>query len=863
MNRNVEDLFHELADLPAVERERRLRDVPLSTADRADLIDLLRFDSPESYGLTAPVAAAAQGALDLPTAVRCGAYRLLHVLGRGGMGTVWLGERADGEVEQRVAVKLICPSRAEPSFHDRFLRERQILASLSHPGIARLLDAGHTGDGQPYLVMEHIDGSPIDAYAAGLDLPRKVALFLRVCDAVSYAHRNLVLHRDLKPSNILVDQSGQPKLLDFGIARILEPGEHRTRTVDRMLTPEYASPEQIAGRAQGTPTDIYALGAILRNLVAGPAVPRDLAAILDKTLRPEPEDRYGSVDHLADDLRAFLDHRPVRARAGNTWYRARKTLRRYWAPATAGALVVASLAAGLYAANRERAVAQRRFDQLRQLATRVFDFDAAIRNLPGSAEARQRLVTASVEYLEGLAADARSDVDLAQELADAYWRIGRVQGVPTELNLGQFDQAKVSLRKADDLIRTVLRSRPNNASALLRAATIAQDRMILADSERREKDAIGYAEEAAQRLERIPSGHTFAPDDRRLLLATYGNLGLGYLNLRQLDRAELWTRRTVELARRDPHGEAGLAMPLSVLANVLRARGDLTKALESIEEARRLAAVGVYPDAFNADTHRYAVALRAGLILGEDEGVSLDRPAEAAAAFEEAFRLMDDTARRNPRDFASRGRAATAARELADVLRHRDPQRALSVYETGVARLAETGRNLKVRRDSSMLLAGSASALRSLGRPAEARRRLDQALTILRETGDYPSPRIPLESAAYTVLRALGDHQAATGELAAARATYESLLTEPASDLGDANRLSRVYDRLGRLLRRSGNRSGAESIDSRRLALWRAWESKLPANEFVAKQLAAAEGASTAAGGLSRQFLPQPRLGQP
>ena len=163
------------------------------------------------------------------------------------MGAVFLAKRADGEVEQRVAIKFVRSAAEETTFRDRFLRERQILASLSHPGIARLLDAGHTAGGQPYLVMEYIDGTPIDVYAETLDLRGKLRLFLLVCDAISYAHRNLVIHRDLKPSNILVEAGGQPKLLDFGIARILDEQTDRNLTKELLLTPDYASPEQVRG----------------------------------------------------------------------------------------------------------------------------------------------------------------------------------------------------------------------------------------------------------------------------------------------------------------------------------------------------------------------------------------------------------------------------------------------------------------------------------------------------------------------------------------------------------------------------------------------------------------------------------------
>src|SRR6185369_16266009 len=267
----------------------------------------------------------------------------------------------------RVAIKLLRPDVESQQLRERFLKERQILASLQHPGIARLLDAGETSDRTPYLVMDYVDGVQIDVRARQLDLRATLDLFLRVCDAVSHAHHRLIIHRDLKPSNILVDASGQPKLLDFGIAKLLDDSGNRTLTIERVLTPNYASPEQIGGNAESTATDIYSLGAVLHRILKGhtpnePAgsitnLPADLESILRKALRTEPDERYSSVEAFADDIRAFLDWRPVQARSGDTWYRTRKFLRRYWAPVSVTVLVIAGLIAGLYIVKRERDIA--------------------------------------------------------------------------------------------------------------------------------------------------------------------------------------------------------------------------------------------------------------------------------------------------------------------------------------------------------------------------------------------------------------------------------------------------------------------------------------------------------------------------
>jgi serine/threonine protein kinase len=300
------------------------------------------------------------------------------------MGAVYLAERMQGEVIQRVAVKLL-PLGAGDSLKERFLHERQILARLSHANIARMLDAGCLENGEPFLVMEYIDGKPIDIFAERLSLKAKIELFIEVCMATGYLHRNLVVHRDLKPGNILVTADGKPKLLDFGIARILDLATDSTITSMRMLTPDYASPEQIRGGRLCTATDIYSLGALLYRLLTRrpaqkfenrsaetiarvvttrevtppsrwkPELKGDLEFILLKALRKNPEERYATAEQFAEDLHAFLDSRPVRARSGNTWYCTRSFLRRYWLLAAAPAVVITSFLGGLALANhRER-----------------------------------------------------------------------------------------------------------------------------------------------------------------------------------------------------------------------------------------------------------------------------------------------------------------------------------------------------------------------------------------------------------------------------------------------------------------------------------------------------------------------------
>jgi serine/threonine protein kinase len=243
MRTEVEEIFHQVVDLSAEARAHYFTEHEIDTEMSRAIEDLIGFDASSSIALKHAIGALAERTLERfePEGMLCGAYRLGTLLGRGGMGRVYLAERVDGEVAQRVAVKLLRGAADDPELRDRFLAERQILAGLSHPNIARLLDAGHRDDGQPYLVMEHVAGKPVDVYAAGFGISRKISLFIKVCAAVGYLHRNLVVHRDLKPANILVTEEGEPKLLDFGIAKILDLTTDSTVTSLRILTPDYDS----------------------------------------------------------------------------------------------------------------------------------------------------------------------------------------------------------------------------------------------------------------------------------------------------------------------------------------------------------------------------------------------------------------------------------------------------------------------------------------------------------------------------------------------------------------------------------------------------------------------------------------------
>jgi Protein kinase domain/Tetratricopeptide repeat len=853
-------LFHEVVDLPTSVRMEYYAGKQIDRSVRDEVESLIEFDRKPGL-LTGSIAETAEEVLHNgnrpPEESAFGPYRVIRRLGEGGMGSVYLAERADGEVDQLVAIKVVRSSAGLPAFHESFLRERRILASLNHPGISRLLDAGHTPGGQPYLVIEYIEGIAIDDYCAALDIRSVLRLFRLVCEAVSFAHRNLIVHRDLKPSNILIDPAGQPKLLDFGIARILDRSE-QGRTLVRILTPEYASPEQMRGEAHSTATDIYSLGAVLCKLLTGttsslpqippgPDFPGDLRFIVRKALQTDPEDRYSTVDAFAADVEAFLENRPVKARAGNVWYRARKFVRRYWVPVTAAAVALVGLSGGLYVANRERAKAEQRFLQVRQLANKVFDIDAAIRNTPGTTKGRQLIVSTSLDYLRKAGAEARGDKDLALEVGSGFVQLAHVQGVPVNANLGQFAQAEESLGKADDLVQSVLVKDPGNHRALLTSATIAHDRMVMAGAQSRREESMRYSREAGAKLDRISGLAGLSSGDLGEIAFMYSNVAVTFTDNRRFDDAIHYAGRSIEVAQRIQNSAGQQSLAYGTLAEALHQSGDLEGALRAVRKSRGIQER--IPET-NLSWQRANLALalwREGSILGEDGGISLEKPEEAEPVFRQAFRIADELAGKDADEDLDHQLAGEIARRLGDVVRHRNPQEALTIYDAGIARVRGVKNpNIATRRTEAVLLASSSWPAMALHRDGEAKRRIDAAGQLLRETGDYPAAKVELAGEAYFIRRALADFQAANGQNAAAAATWSDLLArvkaanpDTKNDLRDALYLSSAYGELARIVRLDGRAREAASWEAERHEIWRQWVAKAPNNIFIQHQFAA------------------------
>ncbi|HET7549848.1 MAG TPA: serine/threonine-protein kinase [Gemmatimonadaceae bacterium] len=452
----LEPLLDHALELSQPERESWLVELRTRSAELAAELEAILQGEAEAdeSGFLAPAFDAALAGVEL------GAYTIERPLGQGGMGSVWLARRTDGRFEGVAAVKLLNLSLLGPGGRARFEREGSVLARLAHPNIGRLLDAGVTPTGQPYLVLEHIDGKPIDEFVAerSLSMEERLQLFLQVLAAVGHAHANLIVHRDLKPSNILVTADGTVKLLDFGIAKLLAGDRDRrldALTVDggRVLTPEHAAPEQVNGGAITTATDVYLLGVLLYLLVSGrhptaegcaspadavralfevePARLKlgDLDTILHKALRKEPGERYQTVAELADDVTRYMQHEPVGARGASVRYRVRKFVRRHRAGVAAAAFTAAALVAATIFSVQQMRVATRERDAALYASKRAnaqVEFQSLLMSQMGDGPVTMReILERSRGALERqYGGDPRFLASLLAELSQRYAELG-------------------------------------------------------------------------------------------------------------------------------------------------------------------------------------------------------------------------------------------------------------------------------------------------------------------------------------------------------------------------------------------------------------------------------------------------------
>ncbi|MXO91967.1 serine/threonine-protein kinase [Pontixanthobacter aquaemixtae] len=473
LERKALTLFEAMLDIDDKIREKWLTEQTGSNVKlRQRVTQIWRADK----AATMQTGAAVDAVEPLPPPDSIGAYKITGTIGSGGMGTVYAAERDEGDFEHAVAIKLIKPGILSERLVARFNHERQILARLNHPNITRLFDGGTTRDGQPYIVMERVDGTALLSWlAAGEpDEEARLRLLLQVCDAAAHAHRNLIVHRDLTPANVLVDAEGQAKLIDFGIAR--PDGEEvisdsaKIPLTAMTLTPGYAAPERLAGDASTVQSDIYSVGHMLAEMIDAPRAP-ELDAIIAKATADNADDRYPAMERLAEDIRLYLDGRPVEAMPGSTFYRVQKWGLRNTALAGAiGALVVATIAgAGATGwwwsqAAEARDQAEARFDEVRGIANfMLFELYDELEPVSGNTKALSHIADESKAYLERLSAGDNLDPDLRLEIARGYHRLSTVSGNPEGANLGRREDARQFLDRALADLDELHREEPGRA----------------------------------------------------------------------------------------------------------------------------------------------------------------------------------------------------------------------------------------------------------------------------------------------------------------------------------------------------------------------------------------------------------------
>lgn len=568
-----------------------------------------------------------EGGRDRGVGRRFGAYEAVERIGAGGMGAVYLGRRRDEQFDKQVAIKVIHWWMDTAEILRRFERERRVLAQLQHPNIAMLLDAGADEDGAPFIVMEYVDGVPIDRYCAdrSISIDERLRLFLSACDAVEAAHRNLVVHLDLKPSNILVTSDGLVKLVDFGIARVLDHGDRSAlRTNARVFTPAYAAPEQIAGEPLTIATDVYALGVVLYELLTGerpfqtgtdPAlggrdaalstpptrpsvvvatttsgdsgqrerrrlarrIQGDLDNIALMAMRKEPARRYASVQTFSEDIRRHLSGRTVAARPDTLGYRTSRFVRRNRISVGAAAVVFLSLLVGVAAfgwqariASMQRDRAEQRFADLRGLTNSLIaEVDRDLAEIPGATEVRRAVVTQAMSHLDSLVAEVVDEPELLAELASSYSQLGALHRNFIGSDLGDTAVALESHQKALDLRLRVLEMKPGDPEAV---EVIGESHLRIGDMMRAQGDLDAAVEHYRK------SGEFYAsmrPGTETLRLDRDHNIAVVNMKL------------GIVQSMRGEYGKAARAYEASLKANAAILEGD-----PSLTVTRRNMAVG-------------------------------------------------------------------------------------------------------------------------------------------------------------------------------------------------------------------------------------------------------------------------------
>ena len=860
----IQELFAAAVDLPPKERAAFLdRECYGDATLRREVQSLIDSDAQATSFIEDPASAIPPGLLSEPepetslAGRHFGPYEIVREIGRGGLGAVYLAIRSDGEYRKEVAVKLIRRGLDTEDILRRFRNERQILAQLDHPNIARLVDGGTTDDGLPFFVMEYVKGEPISAYCDThrLDTHQRLELFRKVCGAVTYAHQNLVIHRDLKPSNILVAADGEPKLLDFGIAKLLTAGDEpmftQTAPALRAMTPEYASPEQIRGERITTASDVYTLGVLLYELLTGQkpyrlktrtseeiaraitdqeperpstaitraavsaesalhnpqALRGDLDNIVLMAMRKEPHRRYASAATLADDIRRHQEGLPVAARPNTFSYRAGKFIARHRLGVAAAAVVMLAIIGGMIAtlwqagvaraergrAETERTRAEKRFNDVRSLAASfLFEFSPLIENLPGSMPARELLVRRALEYLDSLSRETGDDPGLQRELAAAYAKVGDVQGNPYNPNLGDIQGALNSYEKARAIRQRLWEQEPGNAQAQSDLANVFK---LIGDTH---SNGGKYAEAAGA-----------------------------------YDRALELREKIVAQNPRDFEARGKLAEIVRARGLIPFFEGDNKKAIEFYSRARELneQLLREQPDnAKIADQYSYTFVM-----IGEAQGWDND-VASAATNLQTGLELLTALAEKHPHDASIQRSVMLANNKRAE--NHQDRKefdQSIALFSKGVEiaqkLLAADPQSFQAKRDVAIGNKKLAQALDEAGRSSESLEKLAVALKSFQEMSaadpnntEYPYDAANTRLSIGETYVSLQEYESALRAYLQAKEEFEAVLARNPDNIYVVRMMS--YNLLGMgksyvALAERGNRQELlqKALESRRAAL--------------------------------------------
>jgi len=731
----VKDLLAQALEVGRDERARFLDEACAGDRGlRAEIDSLLAFsqDADDRVHTLPPVwtADAAQPAGRNWIGRRLGAWCIVARIGGGGMGEVYRAERVDGQFAQEVAIKVMRDGFNPEGLAARFKAERQILASLDHPNLAKVLDGGIAEDGVPYFVMELVDGEPIDVFVARrrLSVDDRVRLFRSVCQVVHYAHQKRVVHRDLKADNILVRHDGVVKLVDFGIAKRIEPGASeaatRTATAQRAMTLVYSSPEQVRGGEITPASDIYSLGVVLYRLLtnASPYPPAatdspyeltraicdtepvppsaaassepesvrrrlrcDLDAVVMMALRKDPARRYASAEAMSEDLFRHLEGLPVQARRGAWSYRAGRFMLRHRGAVVlvlvANLALVAGLGSAAYEgvqARRERVLAQRHFESVRGLAHAfIFDVHDAIARLPGSIDARRKLVDTALVYLKQLGDESQNDPELQLEIASGYDHIGEIQGGGTVASLGDAKAGLASFDRALAIVRPLMaRPGPARRDAAKEFVTLSAHEGSVLMTQGRWHDAEALLREgmgvAQARVDKAPDDY----DALKQLASNSGLLAMMYLRSANRDAFDAMSRQHVA---QEEHLHALRPDDVDVVADLGTAH--TARAVNLMQnvgtpEARR-EAVGEYQRALDIMEPAYARNPLHWILAsnyGRTQGyfghllTQMGQSKDALVHLRRAVDVADAMAGKDPREVRARTEQAEAHGRLGEAL---------------------------------------------------------------------------------------------------------------------------------------------------------------------------------------------------